>query len=513
MSNVTDLLSSYGVTFTQGRDFIYANLASPKIIYDVTGAYGISFSMIAELYGKGASTEQVKAFFAALGFDASGDAPISNIIHSPNLTQTLSEKSITLSTVSAIALNTNKYVPAVLSEEAWSNGSLTYNFPSTVPSTHTGSFNTSRDWRALTALEQSYFNDIVSSQNQFVSLDAVKSLSESNSDIQVAAISHTSAEAFAYFPGAGIGGDIFLNQAGGNKYYYSEGGYGVYTMAHELGHAMGLEHTFDGVVLNSEVDNTYYSAMSYTLVGGYEVEAESTGSRYSTYTVDAYRMGLGIIDVAALQAMYGADMSTNNSDNVYVYNEDNRSFVGVSGHYFTIWDAGGVDTLDVSNARYASVVNLNDYTLSSISKRTPYEEAVEVAAKAKLGSSDQVSFIQDFIVSLEESAFLNHNNLGIAFGVVIENVVAGIGNDIITDNEVDNSIFAGAGDDAIYLGAGGYDRVDGGVGNDTVFIPEVFNDVKRFVDSDGYHIVATNFAATLVGVELIQYSDTFESIA
>ncbi|MGB2064087.1 MAG: hypothetical protein ACPHUL_02985, partial [Marinomonas gallaica] len=80
-------------------------------------------------------------------------------------------------------------------------------------------------------------------------------------------------------------------------------------------------------------------------------------------------------------------------------------------------------------------------------------------------------------------------------------------------NEVDNLIYSGAGDDAIYLGAGGYDQIDGGVGNDTVFIAEAYNSIERYVDNNGYHIVGDNFAATLIGVETVQYSDTSESIA
>lgn len=512
MSGVNDILDSYGISFSEARDFIYANLSTPEHIYNAALQYNISFSMIAELYGQNVSVAQVKDFFSVQGFDISPKSLNTQPDNESLSQQHLESKSITIDNVSDFARSQTPYVSSIETDSVWSYDVTTYSFPSSMPNSHSASRDTSSGWRPLSNTEQSYFRDLVDQQNNYINTDLLESSSFLVGDIQVAAIRQTSAEAFAYFPGPSIGGDIFLNRnvdAG----YYSEGGYGVYTMAHELGHAMGLDHTFEGVVLDSAVDNTYYSAMSYTNVGGYEVEALDSGSRYSTYTVDAYRMDLGIIDIAALQAMYGADMSTNNGNNVYVYNEDSRSFEGHSGHYLTIWDAGGVDTLDLSDARYASVINLNDYTLSSISQRSAAEEALEVAAEAGLGTFDEVSFIEDFIVSLGEEAFLNQNNLGIAFGVVIENVVAGVGDDVIIDNEVDNLIYSGAGDDAIYLGAGGYDQVDGGVGNDTVFIAEAYNSIERYVDNNGYHIVGDNFAATLIGVETVQYSDTSESIA
>lgn len=516
MSDVSELLDKYGVSFADARAFIFANLSSPQAIYDAAGSLGISFSMLAELVGNNVSEAQVKEYFSANGFDTTSSSPVANLRIWADLPAELNARSQSIGTVSAFADRSTENVESVLGSEAWGDSSVTYNFPTSAPASHLENADTSSGWRTLTTLEREAFSQVVANQNQFIDVDLVQVSDSSDADIQVVAINQTDAEAFAYFPGTGIGGDIFFN-ANGTKEdpsYYSTGGYGNYTMAHELGHAMGGEHTFGGeVVLSTEYDNTYYSVMSYTLTGGYKVEAQTSGVRYSTHTVGAYRGEQGIIDVAALQYAYGADMSTNTGDTVYVYDDSTRQFQTSSGYYKTIWDAGGVDTLDVSSAKYGSTVNLNDYTLSSISQRSTHEEAVDVAAKAGLTTFDSISFVEDFIVSLGEEAFLNHNNLGIAFGVVIENVVTGSGNDVIMDNEVNNLIYAGLGNDTIYLGAGGYDQVDGGEGVDTVVLNYSYADVGRSMDSDGYHIITDDFAATLVGVETVQYLDTSVSIA
>ncbi|WP_417551892.1 M10 family metallopeptidase C-terminal domain-containing protein [Marinomonas fungiae] len=508
MSNVTELLSSYGISFSQGREFIYANLDSPQVIYSTALEYGVTFSMIAELYGQGVSEADVIGFFDALDFNTSDTRLLGT---APGVLE-LSLQSNTAYGVSALANSSTPFVNSLISGASWDGSNVYYSFPSRIPSIYREDWDTSSGWRALNSAEQTLFKAVVASQNAYLDLNLIEASSFITGSIQVSAVDQDSAEAFAFFPGQEIGGDIFLNRDGGDENYYDVGGYGIFTMAHELGHAMGLDHSFEGVKLNTYNDNTDFTIMSYTMLGGYEVEALDQGARYSTYTVDAYRTELGIIDVAALQAMYGADMSTHTGDTLYVYNEAQRGFESAAGHYHTIWDAGGNDTLDLSAAKYNSTINLNDYTLSSVSERTSFEEAVEVAHDAGLTSQASITFIQDFIDELGEQAFLNHNNLGIAYGVVIENVITGSGDDSVIDNEVDNQIYTGSGNDEIYLGAGGYDYVNGGAGNDTVVLNVNYADAERYADNDGYHLLADDFAATLVGVETVHYLDLSESI-
>lgn len=75
MSSASELLNQYGVSVEDATSFIYANLASPDVIYAVAAQYGVTFDMLAELYGQGATEEVVKAFFEGQGMLAEGLAP------------------------------------------------------------------------------------------------------------------------------------------------------------------------------------------------------------------------------------------------------------------------------------------------------------------------------------------------------------------------------------------------------------------------------------------------------
>ncbi|KQW93935.1 hypothetical protein ASC94_15390 [Massilia sp. Root418] len=84
---------------------------------------------------------------------------------------------------------------------------------------------------------------------------------------------------------------VYLDNAewAGMNANLTPGTQGYETLLHELGHAMGLKHSFDGTIrLPAATDNTAYTLMSYTHSGG----IHSTFSEY---------------DVAALKWLYGGD--------------------------------------------------------------------------------------------------------------------------------------------------------------------------------------------------------------
>ena len=155
---------------------------------------------------------------------------------------------------------------------------------------------------------------------------------------------------------------------------------------------------------------------------------------------------LGLHDIAALQAIYGANTTTRSGDSTYGFDGNVGGvfdFASNLAPMLTIWDAGGTDTLDLS--RYAA------------------DQHIRLAA----GSHSSVG---GFAM-----------NLGIAYGSVIERATGGRGDDTITGNAARNLLQGGSGDDSL-SGYSGADTLRGGAGGDTL-IGGAGNDVLYGDDS------------------------------
>ena len=239
--------------------------------------------------------------------------------------------------------------------------------------------------------------------------------------------------AFAYPP------DDYWPQSGdiwfGRHFFlkgFDRGTYEFATLLHEIGHAMGLSHPFEGgaQTLNENLDYTNYTIMSYSDPEWAYIES----GPYQKYTISESFM---VYDIQALQYLYGANYSYNEADTIYLIDSSNPSA-------FTIWDGGGEDILDFSGFELGCDINLNDGAYSSLS-------------------------------------YINWNptnNLGIAFNCYIENVIGSQGNDKIVGNELSNEINGNSGDDTMFGGAGddifdwnevynsGDDIMYGGLGDD-----------------------------------------------
>ena len=212
------------------------------------------------------------------------------------------------------------------------------------------------------------------------------------------------------------GSAIWLNNREGTNHLQAPGEYGFLTMIHEVGHALGLKHPshyVDGDVdpfLPSSEDNSQYTVMSYN--NSKDGRVKYTGSSSKPQTPLLY-------DIAAIQHLYGANMTVRTGDDVYRW-DTNQNFVSA------IWDAGGNDTIDASNQTRRSLINLTAGRFSSVgfNKNTDIKD-----------------------------------NLAIAYNVTIENANGGSADDEITGNDAQNSL----------RGNGGNDRLIGGAGSDTFF--------------------------------------------
>ena len=216
-----------------------------------------------------------------------------------------------------------------------------------------------------------------------------------------------------------------------------------YVLLHETMHALGFPHpgqynrnaneeiTFAQHAEYSQ-DSVQYTVLSYFGAG-------ATGGDFK----GAFASTLMLHDIAALQAVYGANTTTRTGDTVYGF----ESTAGRSVYDFavnnrpvvSIWDAGGIDTINLSGFAQAARLDLNPGAFSDVA--------------GMIG------------------------NLSVAFGAVIENAIAGAFADVITGNGAANQILGGPGDDRIegrggddvLFGNQGADTLDGGDGNDRLF--------------------------------------------
>jgi hypothetical protein len=222
---------------------------------------------------------------------------------------------------------------------------------------------------------------------------------------------------FAYMSNApGEDAYVFTNNVSNANFSFADGGYGLMTMIHEIGHTLGLKHPGDydatgssaeGPFLPDDDDNTDYTLMSYN-------------DGYSTSMFGKYAATPMLYDIQAIQYLYGANTS------YHVFADTYR----VTGNTapMCIWDAGGTDTLDFSGCSGKTVIDLNEGGFSSTGN--------------------------------------DNYNVSIAYNVVIERAIAGNGGSTIITNEEGNTILGGSGDDLVFLGYGD-DTFTGGGGKDS----------------------------------------------
>lgn len=191
-----------------------------------------------------------------------------------------------------------------------------------------------------------------------------------------------------------------------------------------------------------------------------------------------------VLDIAAIQYIYGPNNNFKTGDDVYTFDP-------IKPFYKTIWDAGGNDTISVSNFSLACVVDLTPGNYSSLLYPRPSD-------------AGGVTVTYNGI-----------NNLGIAYNCIIENAVGGLGNDKLIGNNVNNSLDGGSGNDIIYGGAGndnfdwssekrwGNDTFYGGLGDDN-FVLDSIGDAVIEYSSEGDDTIWVDFnysITSLINIE------------
>ena len=402
----------------------------------------------------------------------------------------------------------------------WNSGNVNYSFNTSIPSEYSGVSNTATlngnltsGWSTLNSTEKTVVAEAFDKLESLISVTFTETAGNTG-DIRFNAVpTKSTVGGFAYYPGTSpaYAGDVFLS-TNYRDTSYAAGGHSYFTVIHEIGHAMGLKHPFENPnILEDSLDNYDYTVMSYTdnKSGLAEFFYNSTGSGYTySYTSDsdAKPDSWSILDIAAMQSMYGANTSHAIGNNTYSVSFNQKG-------YLTIWDAGGSDSINAATADGVCVVDLRPGTLSSFDVHTiAMQTAATQAYYQQLRGGDKGldSWVAGVYANqwFTDHLFTGENNVGIAHGVWIENVTTGSAADTVRDNAVDNYIRTGAGDDIISLFGGGFDTVEGGTGTDTVFVTDAWGDIQTEKQTDGsYLVVGSYFAAQLIGVETLSYAD------
>lgn len=213
------------------------------------------------------------------------------------------------------------------------------------------------------------------------------------------------------------------------------------TVMHEILHSLGLVHPdSNSAFVDTDFPVNYKSSL-YTGVidkGRYSYEHEAFLQNYSGAT------GLLVLDIEALQLLYGANTEPTEGDNTYVFQTDEFYHEG-------LYDSGGTDTIRIID---------ND------------AKGVTIDLSPRQGWDVGSSF--DYGADSTEN-FTVHTTID----TIIENVRGGDGNDELTGNSADNLLVGGVGNDSVYGGDGndtmwagrgdeGDDLVNGQAGDDIV---------------------------------------------
>lgn len=245
------------------------------------------------------------------------------------------------------------------------------------------------------------------------------------------------ARAFSFAPGdkeaAHVGQAWFKANDAHVANDYSAGSEGRGMYAHEVGHLLGLHAPTEGLYKDG-MPITYAQDAQYLQdTRGYSVMSEFGEQHTQQDFKGNYASGPMLHDIAAIQALYGANTHTRTGDTTYGFHSDSGR-ADLSLHKSTdvmvgaIWDAGGFNTLDFSG------------------------------------------YQQDQKIDLHQGAFSDvgglKGNVAIANGTHMQHAIGGQGNDILIGNDEGNVLEGHAGNN-IFFGGKGSDIMTGGPGHNT----------------------------------------------
>ena len=209
---------------------------------------------------------------------------------------------------------------------------------------------------------------------------------------------------------------------------------------HETMHGFGLKHPRYGVLplmTKPELTTGTFSLMD--MIGPLE------------------EVKVGILDIAALQYLYGVSKNTRASDDIYAISETATNF---------IWDGNGTDTIDASALSEKATIHLSP----------GYHDFVGASANALITTAGQVT---------------------VNFNTKIENLIGSAFSDKLYGNDLNNIITGGSGGDTI----------DGDAGIDQASYTENFTDVSLVKSGTVWNIASGTDKDTLSNIERLKFND------
>jgi serralysin len=261
--------------------------------------------------------------------------------------------------------------------------------------------------------------------------------------------------------------DVWINPSQDER-DWAIGSYNYLSLIHEIGHGLGLKHPGNYSSSGTGTPGPYLLASldfrNYTLMSYHDLNASFFDATQHKY-INVYPETPMVYDIAAIQYLYGANNSYRTGDDTYRFDPSHP-------FYITIWDAGGNDTIDLTNFSTDCSIDLIP------------------------GHYSSVHYINQGTGS---NLYDGSNNLGIAFGTLIENAVGGSGNDCIYGNAAGDRL----------QGDGGNDTLIGGDGIDiAVFRGNLADYVITYTKSLHQYIV-TDKVAGRDGADIISFVESF----